>query len=253
MLYEIALQGVRGAYRVRVNFAALSGLGDAVYAFPVVEAAAKIAPVNVSTQYPEVFLHLNNVTCTTGTLSNETRLAYNRHGVAPYWDEVRRAAGLSDLSFYFQYPLSPVSPLVGAIIGAAAESGKKLCILAEPRAAHMHKAQCVLSMAPGIAETVEWVTANRQRFFFVAVGQHEVFKTRLPADFDAVDKLTVTEYLQLCAHADAFATQIGHLVPIAQGLRKPLKIFPPEKNNDPRTARVTVERVRIKGIDNETI
>lgn len=224
----------------------LSGLGDAVYGYPIAKHLARKGPVTVSTKYPEVFSALKNVQTTDDRSNCDLVLRYTRVPGKTQWEEICKATGF-EVPFVFDWPKTLKDFDLPQI-----PQGKKLCIIKEPCVAHMHKSAKNYSMSPRVDEMQAWVNQNSKRFFFVSVGQDEQFKARLKGiDIDLTNKLTVPQLLTLCANAGAIVTQIGHLVPIAQGLRIPLKIFEPEKITDPRLLSYSAAKVRIAGINNE--
>lgn len=224
----------------------LSGLGDAVYGYPIVKQLARKTAVTVCTKYPEVFSNLKNVQTTDDRSNCDLVLRYTRAQGKTQWEEICKCAGF-EVQFIFEWPKT----LPGFEIPQAPQ-GKKLCVIKEPCVAHMHKSAKNYSMSPKVEEMQAWVNANSRRFYFVSVGHDEQFKARLKGiDLDLTNKLTVPQLLTLCANAGAIATQIGHLVPIAQGLRIPLKIFEPEKITDPRLVNYSAAKVRIAGVNNE--
>ncbi len=223
------------------------GLGDAVYAFPIVKELAKKSHVKVLTKYPEVFKDLSNMSCVDEMDSYDIYLKYTREPGLNQYDEMCRRARIRP-AFKFTYKSDNVESM------KALGQGKSICVVKEPCAAHMNKQKGNFSASPKVGEFQEWINLNASKYHYISVGKSEVFKKRLSGiDLDLNDVLTVSQLLQLCVAADAFATQIGHLVPIAQGLGKPLKIFPPEKITDHRLENLTIDKVRIPEIKNETI
>ncbi len=218
---------------------ALKGLGDAIYAYPIVKHFAKSESVTICTQYPEVFRYLEGVTTTREPHPNDIVLRYTREPGSNQYRDVCDIVGVYP-EFKFEWP-----PMF-------LDVEKPVCIIKEPSTCHMNKRTGDMSLAPNVEEIQNWVDAHKDQYYFVSVGKDEVFKGRLQnIDRHLVDQISVSDLLGLCSGAAAIATQIGHLVPIAQAMGKPLKIFEPESLTDPRLLNMSVAKVRVDGVENE--
>lgn len=227
------------------------GLGDAVYAHPIVRRLADLNDyVKVITRYPIVFQGLRDVTAVQSvSTSINVRLRYQHQNDTPqYTDMLKCVPQVSYVPLKFNWPFDfsedAKKSWLPDLLHNLEATGKQLCVIKEPCAAHVHKSmhyhrdhkKLLFSMAPNVIEVQQWVDDNRNKYFYVTVGNTELFKTPalLGIDFDLVDKTSVHDLLCVCAAADVIATQVGHLVPIAQGMGKQLKMFWPEDVVDHR-------------------
>ena len=243
------------------------GLGDAIYAHPIVKRLAELNDhVKVITKYPIVFQGLRDITAVqSASTSINVRLRYKHPNAIPqYTDMLKCVPQVSHVPFKFNWPFNftakAVEDWAPDLLIKFHSSEKKLCVIKEPCANHVHKnmhyhrdhKKLLFSMAPNVNEVQQWVDDNRDKYFFVAVGDSELHK--LPTingiDFDLLDRTSIHDFLCICAMADAIATQVGHLVPIAQSMGKPLKIFWPENVIDHRFKSDWKVKTHIEGFDN---
>lgn len=225
-----------------MTLSTLSGLGDAVYAYPIIKEFAMRGPVKLYTRYPEVFADLPNIAFIEKPAG--IRLAYSRAKGENFYESMCKLVGCH-------------VPLVGshrnvlwANTNDAIMGGKKLCIVKEPCTADMHKKTRDFSMSPRPQAIQEFINLNKDRYYFMSIDGGEVYRERLTGIDAHLKGLTVHEYLAWCAMASAFVTQIGHLVPIAQWLSRRLYLFEPENNTARNTQHVTVDSVIVKGFTN---
>ena len=228
-----------------MTLSTLSGLGDAVYAYPIVKEFAMRGPVNLYTRYREVFADLPNITYIDKPAG--IRLAYSRARGENFYESVQKAVGC-DVSLIGSHRNVLWANANDAIMG-----GKKLCIVKEPCTADMHKKTRDFSMSPQPKVMQDFIKLNKDRCYFMSIDGGEVYRERLTGIDAHLKDLTVDEYLIWCAMASAFVTQIGHLVPIAQWLNRRLYLFPPENNTARNTQHVTVDSVIVKGFTNSEV
>jgi len=218
---------------MRHEFSTLSGLGDAVYAYPVIKHFSNLGPVKVHTKYPEVFKGLGNVEFSDTTCG--VRLAYRRAPGENFYAAICQAAGVSPVFSWGEHYTPETLPTV---------NGKPICIVKEPCTADMHRRSHDFSMAPWPEVMQAFISRNKDLFYFVSVGNvGDVYRARLTGIDERAEGLSVSKYLTLCASASAFVSQICHLVPIAQGLGRRLYLFPPANNIATNTRNVNAESV----------
>lgn len=216
------------------------GLGDAVYAFPIVKHFTQTEKVIVCTQYPDVFKSLG-IETTTDKTNQDLCLRYQFRSEKDYYTQMCDLAGVHP-EFKFDWPYEYET------VGFKNKTGKLLCVIKEPVTAHMHKGARDFSTTP-IAEKMQaFVNDNREQMFFVSVGKDEVFKSRLSGiDSDLNNILSIPDLITLVSMADIVATQIGHLVPLAQSLGRHIKLFEPEHVTDRRLIGINAKKVLAGG------
>lgn len=238
------------------------GLGDAVYAYPIVKhLRSGYEKVKVKTNFPIVFSGLDVETVPLSDRSTPDLFPKytNRRGNGlGQFQAMLDSISMPAIPFVFDWSLGFSDEFRSKhlldFVEALRISKKPMCIVKEPCLAHMHKPNNDSSIVPNLAEMQVWVNVNRTKYFFVSVGQGEVFKNRLVhMNYDLNDKTTVQDLITLCSMAGGIATQVGHLVPIAQGLNKPLRMFWPAQITDARLKGLSPENLKIDGVDNETI
>jgi len=227
----------------------LKGLGDAVYTFPIVSHFCKKTDVKVITPYPIIFdsLHVDTTTDYSEAFDMHPRYTANRNTTNWQYVDMLNSVNLPMLPFDLIWGLGFTdefkSKFLSDIMIEITVHRKKICVIKEPCAAHMHKKRNDFSMAPRRAVMQDWIKANQQ-YCFVSVGHNELFKSRLSGiDFDLTDNTTVQDLISLCSIADIISTQVGHLVPIAQGLSKNIKVFYPEKITDGRMKHISPNKI----------
>jgi len=240
-------------HKKEINIKTMLGLGDAVYTFPIVQYYVESGfNVSVITRYPIVF---NSLKCTAVQTSQKTidiRPRYNHRnsGVSQY-KGLLNSVNLPSLPFIFRWDMGFTDDFKNTyfelLLSGLNESRKKLCVVKEPCTAHMHKKQKDFSVSPGVPEIQGWLDSHREEYFFVSVGKDEVFKTRLNhINIDLNNKTTVQDLITLCSISQCIITQVGHLVPLAQGLSIPLKIFYPENPVDSRIKAINKQKMEIE-------
>lgn len=216
------------------------GLGDAVYAFPIVKHFAQTEKVTVCTQYPDVFKSLG-IETTTEKTNQDLCLRYQFRSEKDYYTQMCDVAGVHP-EFKLDWPYNYET------VEFINESGKKLCIIKEPVCGHMHKGAQDFSMSPSVGQMQEFINKNKEQMFFLSVGHNEIFKARLSGiDGDTNNLLSVHDFITIVNAADMVATQIGHLVPLGQALGKPLKIFESEHITDRRLVGINAKKVLAGG------
>lgn len=237
----------------------LRGLGDAVYTYPVVKHFATLQPITVVTPYPLIFDKLRNVTTTSSSsLLPDLRPSYTRARSSNQgqYADMLDSINLKGLPFTFDWPHGFTedflkSQLFNDFMSKLNDSRKKLAILKEPSTAHMHKHSLNFAAAPDVGEIQNYLDDNRHHYFFVSVGQKEVFTQRRlqGINFDMNDKISVQDLITLCSMAQVIITQVGHLVPISQALRIPVKVFYPA-NPDKTFRHFSKIKLEIEGVLN---
>lgn len=214
------------------------GLGDAVYAYPVVKQLAKRQQIKVITNYPFIFNLSNVETSTDYKQKYDLFLRYAKHGKGTQFEQVQSCAGLKGLKMHLdwgevfskEFQDNYLSQIVG-----------KICIVKEPCAAHMHKRSQDTCVAPSSREMQEFIDSND--YYYISVGQDEVFKHRLSnIDLDLNNKISVKDLITLVQSASCVITQVGHLVTLAQAFGKQLKVFYPEQMTD-KIKHITKDRI----------
>jgi hypothetical protein len=228
------------------SFRTLSGLGDAVYSAPIVTYFAKAERVHVSTHYPEVFQHIENVEVNKDSAPTPTRLRYSRNAGHNQYGDYCRAAGLYMLPFSLPWRTSADIEFLFPKHVTAKAGGRKVCLIKEPSSAHMHRNRGDFAFAPNPMVMQRWMLDNRAEFFFISV-EHDTntIKSRLVGIDARIQALSVTDYISLCSVVDHIASQVSHLVPLAQALGKPLTMFMPEKPFDGLFKNMTPDMVLV--------
>lgn len=219
---------VRDSWQVK-TFRTLSGLGDAVFAAPIVAHFAKSQPVKVATNYPDVFHFIENVNTIPmdAAPSDAVRLRYMPRPGHNYYEDYCKAAGVPMLPF--ELPWKEEAPKLSEIF----KTYRKVCLIKEPSTAHMHRNRNDFSITPDHRVIQRWMLENRHRFYYIAL-EHETntIKNRLIGiDYKPFSQHPVDSYINLISRVDHIATQIGHLAPLAQAFGKPLTLFKPEQEN----------------------
>lgn len=210
----------------------MRGLGDAVYTYPIVKYYEKQNPI-VITNYPVVFSSLNVRTTTNYGLSAILKPKYSNLRKSPYsqYKDLLRSVNLNNIPFTFEWNLGFTEEFkvkhFETIMNDWTASHKNLCIIKEPSYAHMEKTKNNgTAVSPNPMEMQKWVDTHDM--YYISVGREERFTARLKnIDYDLVDKTSVQDLITLIQLSSMVATQVGHLVPIAQGLSKALKVFYP--------------------------
>lgn len=236
------------------------GLGDAVYTYPIVRHYCLTRKVKVITPYPEVFQDLEVETSTNMDEQADVKPSYlmGRLSKKSQYEDMLESVKLPWVPFGFSWKSgfsdSFKASHLKRIVAMLILDGLQICVVKEPCLANMHQKNNDHSIVPDADEMQEWMKANEHRYVYVSVGRKEVFTRRLEGiDFDLNDQLSLSDYLTLCSMANAIITQVGHLVPIAQGLNRPLKIFYPKHIRDHRLKNIGPHKMQIPGVCNETI
>jgi hypothetical protein len=211
----------------------LMGLGDAVYAWPIVRYLIQQNPgreIKVATKYPIVFRGLDcDIIDFESCPPPDYHLSYTSRRLSPkgQYEDILDHCKLPWIDFEFEW--TSVEYSFVSIVHPYA-------VIKEPATAHLHKNNSDFSFTPNVKEMQDHVDRLKQMGMrIISVGQSEVFKERLSGiDYDWNDRLTVAQLLNVCKGATEILTQVGHLVPIGQGLKKPMTIFLPEQIKDHR-------------------
>lgn len=211
----------------------LSGLGDAVYAAPIVAHFGKFAPIHVETKYPEVFAFIEGWSIAEkGSLPpDRVSLRYQPHAGHNYYADYCRCAGVPMLPFSLPWRLN-MKFLSAYEKLSAMTDGRKMCLIKEPSAPHMYRERSDFSITPDPLVMQRWMLDNRDKFYYVSVEHPtNTIKNRLVGIDYRAQHSTVEDYISLVHIVDHVAAQISHLCPLAQALGKPLTLFKPEQEN----------------------
>ncbi len=229
------------------------GLGDAVYSYPIVKNYVDDFNVVVKTNFPIVFDSLP-VECTAYKDARKHDIfpeyTSNRSAEKSQYGVMLESIGLPWIPFEFDWQLGFTEEFrfyhLERFTEKLNKSRKQLCIVKEPCAAHVHKVTKNFSMTPNIEEYQQWIIDNHEEYFFVSVGHDEIFKKKMQGIGHRLnDKTSVQDLITLCSMASLIVTQVGHLVPIAQGLGKPVKIFYPDNITDRRYQHINQKTMEI--------
>lgn len=234
------------------------GLGDAFYFYPIVKCYIEqgFRPT-VVTRHPIIF---NSLDCNAVLQTNKPvnlRPSYNSRRTSEHsqYKDILMSANLPDLPFEFKWGLGFTKEFIEnkieSFMAAYVASKKRLCIIKEPCASHMHKRERDFSIVPDVDELQKYVNDNKDDYFFVSVGQDEIFYKRLEnIDYDLNNQLEIQDLISLCSISHLIVTQIGHLVPISQALNIPLKVFYPKNPTDRRIQLLNRKKIEILGAGN---
>ncbi len=221
----------------------LSGLGDAVYAYPVVESLARKDEILLHTQYPEVYAPLVAAGRVQINPTREGRaLAYGRSGKNNY-ESIAAQVGIEPPPFIVEFGRDEAADQIIQKIQRFHPG--PICMIKEPCTAHMHRLTNDYSITPKVKTMQNWVDANPE-YYFISCATVDNFKARLDGIDLRLMGLTVQTYLALCSMASCIATQIGHLSPIAQALGIDLKLFLPEDKGTAIFKNLTADAVLVK-------
>jgi hypothetical protein len=236
------------------------GIGDCVYAYPIIKHYTTTRTVKVLTPYPEIFSSLEIETSTDLNQHFDVKPCYtqSRSSKKGQYEDMLDSVKLQFIPFVFGWDSGFSdefrSKHLKEIVARLSMEGKGICIVKEPCLANMHQKNGDTSVVPDIEEMQSWINENKKRFVYISVGKGEIFTHRLQGiDMDLNDQLSISDLVTLCGMAQGIATQVGHLVPIAQGLNRPLKIFYPKHIKDHRLKNIGPHKMFIPGVCNETI
>jgi len=201
----------------------LSGLGDAVFLYPIAAHYAARGPVTIATHFPNVYTRLADVSFAPYG-SAPQKIKYSRQRGSNYYEDYLTTAGV-DTQFFYEAP--DPSETVKEIMAEARKSRRPVCLVKDPIAAHMHRNKNDLSFAPNAERAQNWINQHARHFYFIAADDPADFRAARLSNIDRRVSLSLRDYLALCGQVDAVASQWGHLLPIAQGLGKPLTVFSP--------------------------
>lgn len=236
------------------------GIGDCVYAYPIIKHFTQTREVKILTPYPEIFQSLE-VECSTDLNQHfDSMPSYiqGRHSKKSQYEDMLDSVKLPFIPFMFGWNSGFSDEFrrkyLKEIVARLSMDGKGICIVKEPCLANMHQKNGDTSIVPDLQEFQDWIDKNSNRFMYISVGKGETFIHRLQGiDMDLNDQISIPDLVTLCGMAQGIATQVGHLVPIAQGLNRPLKIFYPKQIKDHRLRNLGPHKMKIPGVFNETI
>lgn len=227
------------------------GLGDNIYCWPIVRHLAQSQEAQVLTTRPYIFENLGVECLSVSAVSPNIRLHYNqrRNSADGQYQDILTQCRLPCIPFQFVWGQEFESFNFEGLKAQA--EGKKICLIREPSCNDMHKKTGDFSMAADFGHMQRWVDTYKDEYFYVSVGKNEVFSRRLCGiNVDLVDKLSLFDYITLCEKCDAIATQIGHLVVLAQAFNKPMKVFEPKHITDSRMKNMSLKKIHIEGLNN---
>lgn len=205
------------------------GLGDAIYAQPVIRELAKTQKIFLETEFSELYNHLDNIIVCNKFTDEQRKLKPKKL----YWytnypnafSQLCKNADVKELEFKLDIPLIAVQQF---------ETDKKLCIVKAPYSpqyltnANKH----YKDFAGSLSEIQKFIDDNRKEFYFISTGDKTDYTGNLTGiDCDLNDKLSLLQFLSLCKQADIFVSQIGHLLAIACVYRKKIKIVSSNTEN----------------------
>lgn len=202
-----------------------SGLGDAVYVYPVAEYyKARGYDVVVRTKYPDVFSPLNIKT-----------IPFNKNPkadiVATYSNrKANKTNQLEDVLINARLPQNYPFKINWTIknkflVNRVREQtkGKKICVLSMPHQPFARPDTYGDKLKPDfklIQKAIGFL--KRKGWAFVMVGRGACVARLNNIDMDMRNKTTVSDSFDIFSIADGFMGQVGHIVPIAEIFNKPL-------------------------------
>lgn len=228
----------------------MAGIGDAVYTYPIIKHFLKTNKVKVITKHPIIFdsLDVEISTDYQNKFDLNPRYTHLRDSQNNQYTDMLQSVNLFDIPFVLDWKMgftkSFKTKTLNDLMTKFTQSKKKLCILKEPVCSHMHKKKKDFSISPVVSEIQNFVNSNN--YFYISVGNSEIFKKRLYGiDYDLIDKTSIQDLITLCAMSDLIVSQVGHLVPIAQSMNKKLQIFYPEKITDNKLKNINKRKIEL--------
>jgi len=202
----------------------LSGLGDALYIYPVVKELSKTLRLSVSTDFPEIFSLLP---VKTENFYRAQEVDYNL-SYLPYKESLQRTqyqdiCYLADLYPEYSLDVYPVESHATEAIRRLKRGGKKVCAVKAPAYPMGSKNSEVLLPDTAIFQII--INAFKDSLIFVSLGKNIDFENYENV-YSLVDKTSILEYIKCVSLCDYVLTCPGNMLAIAEGYKIPsLTIF----------------------------
>lgn len=201
------------------------GIGDAVYAFPLLKKLAEKEKIEVACVGHEIFSEFKNIRTVDFDGAPRQLLRFEAYRGGDAFSQMAACARIEKPDFDFVYfPLS-MSATVDGIVKKTQAKNKKICVIHEPHIAARSRETADRNDACDAAEMGDWLESFRGTHEFVTVGRDDIFLGRVKVDYRTENCLSLTELFYLVASSDIVATQCGLLVTLACAFRKKLKMF----------------------------
>lgn len=226
---NILVYNNKGYIMSEIRLKGASGLGDTIYAYPIVKYyAQRYDHVHYMTDYPELYKSIKNVTCYKHRKTNDMgdgtvdiRFTYcgmkYTPGTSQFQDSVLSARINEKLDLKIEWQIQ--NGRLTEDIKKRAEN-KKICILAEPYEP-FGRLDCwgaLLRIKPEVMQTI--VNTFRDKVYFIATGNRFVLHHTKHVQHDLVEKTTVSDLMDLLSICDFGLSQIGNLLPMCEALGK---------------------------------
>lgn len=207
-----------------------SGLGDAVYAYPVCKYyKEKGENVILETQFPEIFEPLGIATTTERLLDYELNCSYvpfkGDRNTNQFQDTLRAAKIDAEIPFKIElkkrHPdfrfVEPIWAAMGKAIPEVKVGTKKICIVADLyMASGIRHRETLIPNQLVYEAIIELLKAKGYLTVLTGQGQTVIQNT----DVNIKNETDITNLLAFVNSADLVLTQVGALLPIAEALGK---------------------------------
>jgi hypothetical protein len=224
-----------------------SGLGDAVYLYPIVKHyVTQTQDLRVMTNFPEIYADLKVKTIPFTKQHGDVNCNYcNRKytkGTTQFEDMVINA-GLENHDIQFEMPYKRKSRFISTPFEDD-DTGMPLCVLPAPYLPmNSQKSKELLYNIDVVQELID----ENMSFLFVQVGNDPI--ARFEVDYDFCGKTSVNDLLDICSLADIIITPPGNLLPMGEALNKKTFLIFSEKglkSKDPFISSITPEKLITK-------
>jgi hypothetical protein len=212
-----------------------SGLGDTIYAYPIVKYYAKMNDeVYYMTDYPEIYETLENVKCSKHQKLNyivkedgekqpvDVRFTYCGRkytpGTSQFTDSCLSAGIRKPLDL--EIPWTIKNKKLIAKVKRQNKNKKKICILAAPYEPFGREDEwgAILRIKPKIMQNI--VNEYKDRVFFIQTGNKYTLHKIKNVDMDLIKKTTVSDLFDLIKICDIGLSQIGNMLPLCECQKK---------------------------------
>ena len=219
----------------KIGLKGASGLGDTIYAYPIVNYyAKKHKTVYYMTDYPEIYQSIPNVKCHPHQKLNyftlkdgskqpvDIRFTYTPRKYTPGTSQFTDScisAGITkkiDLTIPWKIQNNPLVEKVKRLN----KHKKKVCVLSAPYEPFGREDEWgkILRIDPVFMQNI--VDAYKDEVFFIQVGNKYTLKKIRGVDIDLVNKTTVSDLFDLVKICCFGLSQIGNLLPLCECLGK---------------------------------
>lgn len=199
-----------------------SGLGDAVYMYPIVRHYANLGEqLEVCTRWPDVFRNLpvkiadfsrQNI----NILAHYARRKGNRD--TNQFQDCCIVAGIKEeIPFTLDW-----KPKNSGLIAKTKESGKPALLVQMPRAPMGRKDGFGASLLPKCGVIQSMIDELKERAYIVQVGGGKCLHEFKGIDLDMANKTSVTDLIDLHHSADAMLGYPSNIIALAEAFDKPL-------------------------------